>query len=97
MDGIDKAKLSDRELLLLIQERQAVMGLDVKELKDGTQKELATLGARVESLKDTKADKSALERLERGQNRLFNYIWAAFGALAILQFTIPLVLKAMGI
>ena len=95
MDTLDPSKLSDRELLLLLHERQSVMGGDVKELKDGTSKELATMSIELERLKDSKAEKTLVDRLERGQQRLFNYLWAAFGALAVLQVIIPLVIKSL--
>lgn len=93
MDALDTSKLSDRELLLLLHERQSVMGGDVKELKDGTQKELAQLQVEMSHLKDEKADKTRVERIERGQQKLFNYLWFAFGISAALQVIIPLLMK----
>jgi hypothetical protein len=89
--AVDAAKLSDRELLLLLHERQGVMGRDVRELKDGTQTEIAGLRFEVSSLKDLKADKAAVEQLDRGQRRLFNYLWFAFGVLGVLQILVPIV------
>jgi hypothetical protein len=91
--NIDASKLSDRELLLLLHERQGVMSTDVKELKDGTQKEMATLSMEVRQLRELKADTTRVEALERGQNRLFNYLWAMGGALGLLQIVIPIVVQ----
>ncbi len=93
MESLDPSKLTDRELLLLVHERQNNMGADVKELKDGTTKELAALISDVKHLGESKADRAEVDRLGRGQARLFNYLWAAFGALAILQIIIPFVLS----
>jgi hypothetical protein len=91
MDAIDASKLSDRELLLLVHERQVVMGRDVKELKDGTQTEIAKLLNDVSNLKESKADKVQVDQLDRGQRRLFNYLWFAFGVLGVIQVVVPIV------
>lgn len=95
MDALDPTKLTDREVLLLVSERQSVMGIDIKELKDGTSKELAAITADISHLKELKADKSFVEQLDRKQQRLFNYLWFAFGASAILQVIVPLVIKSL--
>ena len=94
MNTLDVAKLTDRELLILLHERQSVMGDDVKVLKEGTSEKLALMSLETAALKETKADKTVVERLERSQQRLFNYLWFAFGALAVLQIVIPLVIKS---
>lgn len=90
--SIDASKLSDRELLLLMHERQGVMGGDVKELKEGTNSELTKLMMQVDSLKEQKADKLIVDRLERGQNRLFNWLWFLFGASTVLQVIVKYLL-----
>ena len=95
MNTLDVAKLTDRELLILLHERQGVMGDDVKVLKEGTSEKLALMALETAALKETKADKTVVERLERSQQRLFNYLWFAFGALAVLQIVIPLVIKSL--
>lgn len=93
MDAMETQKLSDRELLILLHERQGVMGVDIKELKDGTNKEVAALTSDVNHLKESKADKAAVDQLTRGQQRLFNYLWFAFGALAVLQIALSVYLR----
>src|SRR5581483_4337036 len=95
MDALDPSKLTDREVLLLVSERQSVMGADVRELKEGTSKELATLSGEVKNLKESKAERNFVEQLDRKQQRLFNYLWFAFGASAVLQILTPIVVKAL--
>lgn len=118
---IDSAKLSDRELLLILHERVGTMGRDLHDLKNGTTQKIAALEARVDLLNEHKADREAtaisiekladlkadriatdlaLEKLfntdvsqTRQINRLNNYLWFGWGALAALQIIIGLLLK----
>jgi len=69
------------------------MGNTINKLDDSITKELTALTLEVGHLQETKADRAEVERLAREQARLFNYLWAAFGALAILQIIIPFVLS----
>lgn len=93
MDSIDTSKLTDRELLLLLHERQGNMGKTIDKLNDTTTKDLATLTVEIGHLRESKADKTEVEQLKRGQNRLFNYLWFAFGAIAILQIALTVYLS----
>lgn len=92
MEGLDISKLSDRELLLLMHERQAVMGGDVKELKEGTSQQLTAQSVKLDQLEIHKADKGEVESLKRQVSRLNNYLWFAFGALAVLQIVLSIYL-----
>jgi hypothetical protein len=104
LQAIDPTKLSDRELLLILHERVFAMTGDVKELKDGFSARLAAVEARMDVLQEHKADKretdGAFEKITLNNeartvqiNKLTNYVWFAFGALAILQIVLSIVMK----
>jgi cell shape-determining protein MreC len=97
---IDTSKLTDRELLLILHERVTTISSDVREVKDGTASKLATLESKVEQLEKQKAPASEIDKLQnaldardRQINRLNNYLWFAFGALAVLQLAMTLWLR----
>jgi len=93
MNELDPQKLSDHELLILLHERQGVMGSDVKDLKEGTTTQLTAQGVKLDLLETHKADKAELEALKRQVGRLTNYVWFAWGALAILQIGLTVYLS----
>jgi len=87
---IDTSKLTDRELLLILHERVTTMSGDVREVKDGTSSKIATLEGKVDNLEKQKAAASEVDAAKRQINRLNNYLWFAFGALAALQVVLAL-------
>lgn len=104
VNPIDAAKLSDRELLLILHERVGTLSRDVHELKDGTAAKLAMLEAKVEHLQEVKAEKvavdGAFEKLTQGnesrskQINTINLRLAFFGGgLAVLQVVLAIVMK----
>lgn len=92
---LDHTKLTDHELLILLHSKQEQMGVDVKEIKDDTKEKLAQLSAKVDALEQHKVDKTEFVTLQKNNEsqgrqigRLTNYLWFAFGALAILQIVL---------
>lgn len=97
MEPLDQAKLSDRELLLILHNEISHMGKDVGEMKTDTSGRLVALETKIESLETHKADRTELTKVieataaqGRQTARLTNYLWFAFGALAIIQIAIQI-------
>ena len=90
---LEQQKLSDRELLILLHDRQQTMGADIKEIKDDTKDKLTKLEAKVDALERHKADQSDVVKLMEQTGNLKNWLWFAFGAVAILQVALTVFLS----
>lgn len=97
---LDRSKLSDHELLILLHAKQEQMGIDIKDIKDDTKEKLAQLSAKVDALEQHKVDKTEFVTLQKSYEsqgrqigRLTNYLWFAFGAMAILQIALTVYLN----
>lgn len=104
VNPIDASKLSERELLLILHERVGTISREMHDLKDGYERRLSTVEAKLEHLQEIKADKGAVDNAfekiavtnaERTkQINTINLRLAFFaGGLAIINIVVPILLK----
>lgn len=77
---------SDHDLLVKINTIQEIMVRDIKEIKEGTAKDIA-------DLKRDKADKTELNETKQDVADLKKYLYMGIGALTVIQLLVTYYLK----
>jgi Mg2+ and Co2+ transporter CorA len=88
MAELDYTKLPDHDILLILHTKVEGMTATVDRIDRNTTSQLDNLENRVDAVEKGKTEKTTSDQLARRIGRLENYLWFAFGALAVLQIVL---------